>query len=102
MFKTGNYHEEQEEIMQHWKFAWEPHKRSQIRIVGYGIDRPRANFFFLEKHEYMALLGQGKIIFVSFYFFFKCFILLFFFSFKFDLKYFDINFFRFKFKNKMK
>ena len=51
----------------------------------------------------MALLGQGNIIFVSFYFCLKIILLYFlFFSFKFDLKYLDNNFFRLKFKNKMK
>ena len=45
----------------------------------------------------MALLGQGNIIFVSFYFCLKIILLYFlFFSFKFDLKYLDNNFFSFK------
>ena len=47
----------------------------------------------------MALLGQGNIIFVSFYFCLKIILLYFlFFSFEFDLKYLDSNFFSFKVK----
>ena len=58
---------------------------------------------FLFKKNLMALLGQGKIIFVSFHFLLKHILFYFlYFSYEVDLKYLKINFFRLKFKNKMK
>ena len=55
------------------------------------------------KKNLMALIGQEKIIFISFHFLLKSILFYFLnFSYKFDLKYLDINFFSLKFKNKMK
>ena len=66
-------------------------------MVGYRIDRPTAIFFFFKKNL-MALLGQGNITFISFYFLLERILFYFLYvSYKFDLKYLDIIF-----KNKMK
>ena len=56
-------------------------------------------FFLKKKKNLMALPGQGKINFVSSYFFLKSILFyMLYFSCKFDLKYFDIIFLRLKFK----
>ena len=69
MIETGDYHGEKEEIMQHTKNAsihipQEPPKRSLIRIVGSGIDRPREEFIFLRKHHGTARPRNAYFCFI--------------------------------------
>ena len=91
------------EILTKWKA---PREIMQTQLRSHAKDQRSAlwalasigheqHFFF--QQNLMALLGQGNIIFVSFYFCLKIILLYFlFFSFKFDLKYLDNNFFSFK------